>query len=178
MTPAASKFGFRAYHQTREYLLKSSKVREEKGMVRFSNDDIEDIIARNGCRPADLHDLATSPLPPKENVTNRINREKNRIYALLLEDPKYALVLSTPLERDCINERELMDILKQPTKKIAKVAMAEVHVLSFDPVADSVQFHSVAMREAARLWKAEEDEKLEAARLWKAEEDAKWFGQR
>jgi hypothetical protein len=77
----------------------------------------------------------------------------------LKDDARYAPVLHALLEKQTLSHRELDDMLDQPIKKIAAVAMSEHHVLSYNPVTGRSQLHSVATEEAVKRWAAEEAKK-------------------
>ena len=161
--------------ETREYLGKANQWRRAQNKSVFSVAEVDDVVARFGGRPAELHDLVQCSVPAAKFVEGRIEVEKRRITDLLTVDVGYAAVLRALLEKRTLSHRELTIMLNQSIKKIAAVAMSENHVLSYNPVAGTAQFHSQATEEAARKWAAEEEE---AARKWAAEEAQKWWFQR
>ena len=158
--------------ETREYLGKANEWRRAQNKSVFSVAEIDDVIGRLGGRPADLHDLVESSVPAAQFVEQRIEVQGRKITDLLTVDVGYAAVLRALLEKRTLSHRELTSMLNQSIKKIAAVAMSENHVLSYNPVAGTAQFHSQATEEAARKWAAEE------AKKWAAEEAKKWFWNR
>ena len=145
--------------ETREYLGKANEWRRAQNKSVFSVAEVDDVVARFGGRPAELHDLVQCSVPAAKFVEGRIEVEKRRIAQLLKTDVRYAPVLRALLEKQTLSDLELCDILDQPIKKIAAVAMAEYHVLSYNPVIGVAQFHSVATAAAAKKWVAEEAKK-------------------
>ena len=145
--------------ETREYLAKANERRRTHGKEVLNDGEVDDVVARLGGRPAELHDLVQCSVPAAKFVEGRIEVEKRRIAQLLKTDVRYAPVLRALLEKQTLSDLELCDILDQPIKKIAAVAMAEYHVLSYNPVIGVAQFHSVATAAAAKKWAAEEAKK-------------------
>jgi hypothetical protein len=152
--------------ETREYLAKANEWRRTHGKEVLNDGEVDDVVARLGGRPADLHDLVRGSVPAAKFVDDRIEVEKRRIANLLKTDVRYAPVLRALLEKQTLSDVELLDILDQPIKKIAAVAMAEHHVLSYNPVIGVAQFHSVATAAAAKKWAAEEAKKVSGSWTW------------
>jgi hypothetical protein len=145
--------------ETREYLAKASKWRRAHDRQVLNDEEVDDIISRLGGRPADLHDVVESSVPAAQFVEDRIAVEGRKITALLKEDARYAAVLHALKDKRNLSDEELSDMLDQPVKKIASVAMAEYHVLSYNPVTGRAQLHSVATVEAVKRWALEEAKK-------------------
>ena len=78
---------------------------------------------------------------------------------MLKEESRYAPVLRSLLQKGTLNENALIDMLDQPFDKIATLAMAKYHVLSYNSVSDTVQFNSRATEQAAKQWAEEEAKK-------------------
>jgi hypothetical protein len=142
--------------ETREYLGKANKFRRAQGMSAFTDAEIEDIITRLGGRPSNLHDLMKSSVPPAQFVEKLIAMEEIKIKNLLELKFRYAPVLRLLLQKGTLSQVELMDMLHQPFEKIATLAMAKYHVLSYNPVSDTAQFYSRATEQAAKKWAEEE----------------------
>mmetsp|Transcript_28069 Transcript_28069/g.60495 ORF Transcript_28069/g.60495 Transcript_28069/m.60495 type:complete len:417 (+) Transcript_28069:3-1253(+) len=145
--------------ETREYLSKANKWRRAQGKSAFSGAEIEDIITRLGGRPSTLHNLMKSSMTPAQFVEERIAKEKSRIDDLLKYESRYAPVLRLLLQKGPLSRKELIDMLDQPFKDIARLAMAEYHVLSYNSENRTAQFHSRATEQAAKKWAEEEAKK-------------------
>lgn len=147
--------------ETHSYLGKANEWRQAQNIPMFSVDEnVEDVIARLGGRPAHLHDLTTNSLPVGQFIEESIAGEKRRIRSLLNADAKYAPVLRQLLPTESmLNDITLMDMLGEPIEKIAATTMAKYHVLSYNPVKGVLQFHSKATAEAAKQWAKEEANK-------------------
>jgi hypothetical protein len=138
--------------ETREYLDKANEWRQTHDKQVLSGEEIDDIVARLGGRPADLHDLVESSVPPVQFVEQHIEVEGCKISDLLTDDARYAPVLRALLENQTLSHGQLNAMLHQPIDVIATLAVAKRHVLSYNPVAGTAQFHSTATAEAAKRW--------------------------
>jgi hypothetical protein len=145
--------------ETREYLGKANKWRLSQGKLALSDAEIEDIITHLGGRPSTLCDVVTSSVPPAQFVEELIAEEKTKIKNLLQVESRYEPVLRLMLQKRTLSQDELIDMLDQPFKDIARLAMAEYHVLTYNPVSRTAQFHSRATEQAAKKWAEEEAKK-------------------
>jgi hypothetical protein len=160
--------------ETREYLGKANKWRLSQGKLALSDAEIEDIITHLGGRPSTLCDVVTSSVPPAQFVEELIAEEKTKIKNLLQVESRYEPVLRLMLQKRTLSQDELIDMLDQPFEDIARLAMAKYHVLSYNPVSRTAQFHSRATEQAAKKWAEEEAKKLaEEEAKKRAEEEAK-----